>query len=257
MSALDKATKYVVDRLAQLRKVWRDAQPKGEWKTIFTILSAYSERNKHNPHTSIFSHQVLLIAQRSYLKRKEFGGWAGEFTQFVFLYIALSIRKSQTYWDNPPGSDRHGFYVHGSVADYLDGAVFLGDLHFEQHLKPAFSQFIDQRMTSVFDSSSLDDRESNLKSFIVDITNEHEKFVVDAVEPAFSQVRDIAGRRPYPGRATDESFLRFFARKDVARQTRNLRIDTLRDSLQALATRGLDQQAAVRLYVAIGYTKFP
>jgi len=257
MSVFQQAANRVVDQLEVLRKMCRDAQPTGDWREIFDILSAYSERNKNNPHTSIFSHQVLLIAQLSYNKRKECGGWCGEFTKYVFQYVARSIGKGPTYWDNPPGADRHGFYRHGSIADYLDGAVFLGELHFEYHLQPAFEQFIGQRMTAVFDAASVADREANLKAFIVDITYEHEMFVAEAVEPAFKQVRDLSGIETRLPGDLDGFVFRFFARKDVARQTRNLRIDTLRNALQALVARGLDQQIAGRLYVVIGYTPFP
>lgn len=231
---------FLSRKLEYLRKALKVVEPKGDWKMIFEELYAYSERNKNNPHTSIFSHQALLIAQKAYLGRKQFGGWSGDFTESVFLTVAHSIRAQRGWWDNPPGSNRHGFYQHGSMADYLDGGVFLGELHFKKHLQPGFNKFIKRKMVEIFSKSSKDKVAEDMTDFIQNLIVEHENFIKHAVKPSFDEVRDMAriGIGEFPG-----GIHRWFAKETVTNDVRKLRLRTIVKVVRELEKLGLDPVA--------------
>src|SRR5262245_17650383 len=116
--------------------------PTGDWKLILDTLEAYSNRNAANPHSSILSNQMFLIATFSYQGRKEIGGWAGDFVKFVFLFAAKSVAADPVFWDNPPGTEKHAIWPHGSRGDYRFSATRAGDHHFKKHLEPSFYKYI-------------------------------------------------------------------------------------------------------------------
>ena len=70
-------------------------------------------------------------------------------------------------------------------------------------------------------------------------------FIKEAVEPAFSKVRDLSGWMPGD---IDGYLFRAFAKTDVAGRTRMLRLDTFEKALQKLRSRGLDQSVADQIY---------
>lgn len=222
----------------------------GDWKFILDTLEAYSTRNANNPHSSILSHQMYLIASLSFQGRKEVGGWAGDFVKFVFLYSAKSVADDPAFWDNPPGTEKHRIWPHGSKGDYRFSALKAGEHHFEKHLKPSFYQYIRAGFDRILKEAKPEEKMDRMIAYINEVTTEHEAFIKKAVIPAFDRVRVL-------GSAFGDSE-RWFAKKQVEPDARALRRNTIdRVTLELTSERKITGSERIQLLAVAGLNVMP
>jgi hypothetical protein len=221
-----------------------------DWQFILDTFAAYSNRNAANPHSSILSHQMYLIATLSYEGRREAGGWAGDFVKFTFLYAARSVAADPGFWDNPPGTEEHALWPHGSNGDYLFSASRAGAHHFDRHLAPAFYQYIRDGFDRILRESRPQDRLANLTAFVNVVTAEHEAFLRNAVLPACGRVRAV-------GNAFG-NIERVYMRNDVAASAQGLRRNTFdRVTLELVQQGRLTGDERLRLLAVAGINIMP
>lgn len=236
----------------------RDEYATRQWSFVRQALACYYDSNHEIVASAAFSHNLHILAERSYHFRKGApGGFAGSFVRDAFLQAAINIVENWDFWRVPLTeaqfrvgvekvkacvltsalvgaiSDEDPFVVTiGAAGVCGEMAVILaseaaGDNHFDQHLTPAFRDHIRSEFTKIIAAGPPAQIQSNLIEKMKAISEEHEMQFEKALVPAINDVDELP------------EAIRAIAKETVPARARKLRFDTFRLVLGELAYKGL------------------
>ena len=218
-----------------------------EWDYILEELSDYYADNSNNPDAVAFSQQMHNLAQGAYLNRIEAGGWAGDFTRNTLLTAARDIANNRNFWDSPTRlslvgpafrNSQFGWYANyqcnrrdliGLAIQPRKTCAFsrAGDHHLERHLKPAFKQSIEERLSKIADNDCLEGQAliDEFKPTISNLQAEHSKLLNTVLIPGLETLPILPLGRS-------------FGEWNIPRVARDLREDALYEAIQDYVNQG-------------------
>ena len=192
-----------------------DADAASHWTYILDTMNAYEEATRDAPYYTVFANQFLGIAKLSYANRSEANGWAGDFVRLSFLVAAKDLNENADMWNNrlivanpleegdvvtyclaatgalkkQPNLTNMGDLVALAAAMETERNVclpiLLGNRHYRRHLRPAFECYIKPLLRDAVVNSPPGKKYSTLVAAMLNLRNEHTKFIRNAVKPAF------------------------------------------------------------------------
>ncbi len=206
----------------------RTESANAEWSYIKDVIGKYYEENSNNPAAAAFSKQMYNLAIDSFANRAEINGWAGDFTRNTLLVAAKDIDENRAFWNSPPPLAEESHTVATKVCDgiasidvgidplnnsqraYDCGFGRAGEHHVNRHLKPAFAQSIQSRLSEILENDCLNEMDGvqEMESTMEKIRQEHSKLLKLVLVPRLSTLpiswaaRNI-GAASIPSRAND------------------------------------------------------
>ncbi len=217
-----------------------------DWDFILSTFRNFYQSHSQNPATAAFAHQMLNIAERSYINRKEIGQWAGSLTRSILLQAAHDINTNSTFWINPPY--RSGLFESGSqacsavesIVSFDCGFVMASHHHIERHLQPAFNTWVATALQQGLQTCPYDPAQATILT-IRSIETEHQLFLSEAVVPGLDPVHELS------------SFWRLLAQQQLPQIASYLRSTTIDQTITQLVTEGqLSEADQVTIYQRLG-----
>lgn len=220
------------------------ANTQSDWARILNITNQYYQNNSSNSAVSAFAYQMRTLANGSHNKRKEVGGWAGDFTRNTLLEAVNDIDANEVFWQNPPETgisfweSQFGYYCdnapdiditdpnNNSLSEHDCGFARSGEHHFDRHLVPAFKKHVSSTLLPIVENNCLEDKVSEILSALNELESEHSLLLNSVLVPGLDTIPGVS------------LALRYFAASGIPERAIDLRENTIQEVLKDFLSQG-------------------